>query len=286
VSAAQAATALAVGVESHEEVAGPENGAQRCVRKPGSTWTACRCSECHVRRCRESKLYRCGRLQLPDRDAAMARVLWWIDMGWEPSAIASATGLTLTGTQAILGRVKAGVRFLQGHTVAAVLGAGRPTSGRMLVVGTRRRLQALAWNGWTLEAISERTGVPMMSLSNARTGARRLVSVATRNAVADVYEQLQNQHQQGGSGRAAFIARKRGWAPPAAWDDDTIDDPGAQPEGLVQRGRRTTDPLIVEDIADLHRVGYTDREIATRLGFNTPDAVAMIRRRHLKRAAA
>ncbi len=54
----------------------------------------------------------------------------------------------------------------------------------------------------------------------------------------------------------------------------------------MQRGRRTTDPLVVEDIADLHRVGYTDREIATRLGFNTPDAVAMIRRRHLNRRAA
>lgn len=285
-SAAGAATALAAGVEPREDVLGPENGAQRCVRKPGSTWTACRCPDCRVRRCREHKLYRFGRLQLPDREAAMARFLWWLDMGWEPSAIASATGLSMYAAQAQVARIRKGVRFLQGHTVAAVLGAQRPTTGRMDAAGTRRRLQALAWNGWALETISERTGVPLMSLSGARNGARRLVSVATRNAVADVYEHLENQHQRGGSRRAAFIARKEGWAPPAAWDDDAIDNPAAHPEGLEPTGPPRTDSMVIEQVAELHRAGYNDVEIATRLGFNTRDAVAMIRRRHLKRTAA
>ena len=216
----------------------------------------------------------------------MARVLWWLDMGWEPSAIASATGLTLGGAQAMVSRVRTGVRFLQGHTVTAVLGAGQPTSGRMDVAGTQRRLQALAWNGWAMETISERTGVALMSLSGIRAGRSRVVSVRTRNAVAGVYERLQNQHQQGGSRRAAFIAHREGWAPPAAWDDDTIDDPSAQPQGMEPAGPPRTDPLVVERVAELHRAGYNDSEIATRLGFNTRDAVAMIRRRHLERDAA
>jgi hypothetical protein len=37
------------------------------------------------------------------------------------------------------------------------------------------------------------------------------------------------------AGRVARQAKKKGWAPPLAWDDDTIDDPKAKPDfGNVQ----------------------------------------------------
>ena len=57
-SAAQAATALAASVETQEEGSGPENGVQRCVRKPSSTWSSCKCPDCVVRNARLNKLRR------------------------------------------------------------------------------------------------------------------------------------------------------------------------------------------------------------------------------------
>jgi hypothetical protein len=82
---------------------------------------------------------------------------------------------------------------------------------------------------------------------------------------------------------AYVLARDVGWAPPMAWDDDTIDDPAVLcPEPGWRRGSALgRQPMnyradLIEDIEFLRENGYrnaTSAHLAVRLGM-TKDAVA------------
>jgi hypothetical protein len=105
---------------------------------------------------------------------------------------------------------------------ARMLGhGGRTVPG----VGTARRIRALYALGWTSDHIAEVAGM---------TG--NAVRVTTRNArvtrdkerrIKRAYDEL--SMRLGPSRHLASQARARGYMPPLAWDDDTIDDPGAHP---------------------------------------------------------
>jgi hypothetical protein len=56
--------------------------------------------------------------------------------------------------------------------------------------------------------------------------------------------------------RTANRARREGWAPPAAWDDDAIDDPAAVPF-VVDVDEDQVDELAVEQLLDGHRMELT-----------------------------
>ncbi|MCZ2837168.1 hypothetical protein [Modestobacter sp. VKM Ac-2985] len=106
----------------------------------------------------------------------------------------------------------------------------RLAEGPLLVdpAGTARRLQALAALGYRYEDVA---GVLGLSKSRARDltlmrGAGR-VHRDTAGAVAAAYEQLSMTH--GPSPRCRALAASRGWPPPLAWDDESIDDPAARP---------------------------------------------------------
>ena len=100
--------------------------------------------------------------------------------------------------------------------------------------GTIRRAQALAVAGFPLARTARETGLSpyrMDQLLKADT-----VPVETARAVAAVYARYSSASPGlcGVSHIHARAARDRaaaaGWAPPAAWDDDTIDDPAAIPQ--------------------------------------------------------
>lgn len=104
--------------------------------------------------------------------------------------------------------------------------------------GTRRRIQALTWNGWSLTRLAARLGWSRQGLQDKMRSAH--VSAASAAKVRTLYRELWNQVPPEGAPadrRAAAMARRyaRGhrWAPPAAWDDDPgphcIDDPAAVP---------------------------------------------------------
>ena len=97
--------------------------------------------------------------------------------------------------------------------------------------GTRRRLQALVAIGWSQRRLAERLGVRVSNLNKTLRGDT-LVLCRTARAVRAVYDDLwdqappQGEHREKiAANRARNYARDRGWAPPLAWDDDTIDDP-------------------------------------------------------------
>jgi transcriptional regulator with XRE-family HTH domain len=101
--------------------------------------------------------------------------------------------------------------------------------------GTVRRLQALMVNGWSQSKLARRIGFEVRNFNYLLHG-QRAVTVGTAKKVRDLYEELWDQQpprdstgHRGAYTRATRYAATRGWLPPLAWDDDTIDDPTATP---------------------------------------------------------
>lgn len=105
--------------------------------------------------------------------------------------------------------------------------------------GTRRRLQALIYSGWSVQRLADTAGVDRQALDAAL--AQHDVVARTARTVRDLYEQLwdtppaaANPGEARGITLARHRAAKQSWAPPMAWDDDTIDDPDALPAHLIE----------------------------------------------------
>jgi hypothetical protein len=100
--------------------------------------------------------------------------------------------------------------------------------------GTVRRLQALVAAGWPVLYIAAELGMFPTAVSHLMR--RRFITLRTARRVAAVYDQLWSvdpaTHGATPKGilRARNLASAMGWAPAAAWDDDTIDDPAAHPD--------------------------------------------------------
>jgi hypothetical protein len=80
--------------------------------------------------------------------------------------------------------------------------------------------------------IADALGSNQQRVHEWQTGKRAFLLTETAERIAAVYEQLSMrspapwgfQHS-----RAQLIAKRNGWPPPLAWDDDEIDDPTATP---------------------------------------------------------
>jgi transcriptional regulator with XRE-family HTH domain len=141
--------------------------------------------------------------------------------------------------------------------------------------GTRRRIEALMCMGWTQRDIGRRLGVTAQMVSLHRHRAAVLSDTARK--IRDLYDEMWDQP---GDPRRARLALERGFAPPLAWDDDSIDDPAATPHDLTPprkkaggQGRPAED--VVEDIEFLlgHHPHATSIELAERLGYSDPSGV-------------
>lgn len=92
--------------------------------------------------------------------------------------------------------------------------------------GTARRLQALQYNGWSQGQLANRLRLQVAhvwKLSHQKTGAT--IRIAKR--VETLYDQLWDKHPTPGMSAtiARNTARRHGWLPPLAWDEDQIDNP-------------------------------------------------------------
>lgn len=99
--------------------------------------------------------------------------------------------------------------------------------------GTHRRLRALATVGWSIKALECTAGLDRYALDGLRDSPK--VSYERSMQVRRLYDELwDKQAPEGASSiQAKAAARKSGWPPPAAWDDDEIDDPTAKPHGCA-----------------------------------------------------
>ena len=157
--------------------------------------------------------------------------------------------------------------------------------------GTRRRLQALIATGYSGRSLAARLVMEPAHLYRILSG-RPAVMAATACRVRELYDRLWGQPPPQGTrgerisaAKARAHAARRGWPPPLAWDDDTIDDPGSSPGPWRRSGRRRSRDLAA-DARELAACGYTRTQVAQRLGISR-DALdkAISRAAHRERAA-
>jgi hypothetical protein len=145
---------------------------------------------------------------------------------------------------------------------------------RIPALGTTRRLQALVTIGYTQTFLSERIGWTPQNTTRLFTGSADYIIAKTARLVDDMFREL--QLTPGPSQRARNHARQRSWAPPMAWDEDTIDSPLATPQ-LGQHEK--TD--FVELYQEMRDLGLGHDQIAARMGVKFQSLLRQVERYEL-----
>lgn len=214
---------------------------------------------------RRAQLY--GRHQLVDAEPARTHIRSLMDQGMGWKRIARAAGLNPSTVYPILYGKHADNPDHPEHrpprkqilrsNADAILAVKLDLADAAFIpaIGTVRRIQALHAAGWTLSELAGRLGMSPTNFTRLHTDRKRrprkrmprrgvqainryrlhwTVQRVTADAVARLYDQLVDldaaEHMTPiGYARSVASAKRRGWAPPAAWDADSIDDPAARP---------------------------------------------------------
>ena len=226
-----------------------------------------------------------GRMRYTDAGPTRARLARLLKAHVPVRALARATGLSDTGVRAILDGSRAHVQRATAERVAG-LSLQRVYSaqatGHVPRVGAVRRVQALLAMGWSHHELA---AAGAGNTPRLLTCDGDLVRVQRWRQVRDVYDRL--CMTPGPSPQTRGWAKALGYAPPLAWDEASIDDPGARPQGDANTGpgarvidlvavRRTVDnpgvspPLNRAErtmaVRALAAAGASDPQIADRLG--------------------
>lgn len=240
------------------------------------------------------------------RDGGRARqhLKGLVEVGMTYPAIAKRAGIN---EDTIYMLVSGRVRRVTEPVESAILGVQPCPSPTGLIssAGTLRRIHALMAIGWSHDEISAHCGMSTKVLANSR---RPRVTVRVATAVRVTYDEL--SMTPGPNRVTESRAARLGYAPPLAWDDETIDDPDAQPDlgadpeprGKVAESRasRPLDevaveramagmlrfppsslpiPELLEAIRRLAARGMSDHQIGQRLQMKR-DTVCQNRKRH------
>ena len=251
--------------------------------KHGSTTAyakqGCRCDICKVANSKRAKMWRLQRLRgvdhLVDADQLRDHVAMLMAAGMSFQAIALTAGWS---SRNALADAMTRKRVMP-RTLARVLAVHPELDNRkdayVDAVGSARRLQALAVNGWTSYYLGERLGhAHPATVQDIAKGKTLTIRLRTKDAIKDLYDELWDQ--PGPNVRAANMAKGKGWLPALAWDDDLIDRPDHEPADVRRPVRTTWSGLTLEDIEEARQQGYESAEqIGWRLGV-TRDTVQQI----------
>lgn len=226
-----------------------------------------------------------------DAEPARAHMKALMAAGMGRRTIAARAGISQTAAACLLyGKgSRPPTRRIRRATAEALLSvrAGIETladSAAVDATGTVRRLRALVTIGYPQAHLAAELGVHPGNFSTLILRANHVLASRAR-AVRALYDRLWNI--PGPSSRARADAARRGWFPPLAWNDDTIDDPSATPDvdGVDEEevlrllagdlhvalrvdtsDRSPLRPSAVEAIRRLTGEGLTDAGISERLG--------------------
>jgi predicted transcriptional regulator len=148
---------------------------------------------------------------------------------------------------------------------------------RVPALGAHRRLRALVAVGYSQSRLAAELSVGRENFGAVMRSEE--VHAATDRAVGRLYERLWNTpppqttpFEMAAVTRARRYAAERGWPPPMAWDDESLDDPDGMPQtGGPPTGRanRRVEP---DEVRWLESFGTSRELVAGRLGV-TPAAV-------------
>lgn len=159
--------------------------------------------------------------------------------------------------------------------------ASLPAGTGINAVGATRRLRALVAIGYTQSDLCRRLGWLDSNGTRLFTGKAVTIRKITADKVTALYDEL--AMRPGSSQRARNHAVRRGWVPPLAWDDDLIDDPNGQPD-LGPVARRRTIPFP-EQYTELRDLGFSNADIAARMGIQMESLLRQLMRYNLTGAA-
>jgi len=240
----------------------------------------CRCEPCRAAAAKASKAWRrdtyLGVVKLVDAQPLKDHVAMLMAAGMSFRAIALTAGWSSRNALAD-SMTRSRVRPA---TLARILAVNPQRDNRRDgytdATGSRRRLQALAVNGWPSRNLAKQLGhKDPATIQHIASGKTPTIRLRTKDGIRDLYEQLWDQ--PGPSKRTADIAKAKGWLPALAWDDDLIDRPEYQPEDVRRRGvSGGGSGITLEDIKEARQQGYESaQEIGWRLGVSR-DAVQQI----------
>lgn len=197
------------------------------------------------------------------------------ERGMTVAQIAKASGVN-RDTLRLMGKWSGG--NVQVDTAARLMAVPVPrlvvqSRAGVSAVGTVRRIQALAVLGHSLGAIGAELGVTQQAVTQLLS--RDVVTAATAAKVAELFTRL--EFTDGGSARAKSWALKRGWLPPAAWDD--IDNPDEKPSVGEEKWVPFTERL--EELQYLH---IPKSEMPKWLGIQPESLERQLQRHKLKEA--
>lgn len=247
----------------------PQHGERACYLR------GCRRPECctaHYRYMSRIRLeYARGQRRRVDATPAAEHVRTLLSHGWNQAQISRKAGIA----HRVIGSLKTGTyATISRATEQAVLAvpAGPPPadSPDTDATGTIRRIRALIAIGYPGADIAREVGLHRDALNKIARGETPGVRVTTATAVAKAYRRL--SRQAGPSNRARLFASKKGWHGPLAWDESTIDDPGAAPDTDDDQptplNRDELGAYRRQEIAHLAAFNVPEHEIAARLGMS------------------
>lgn len=147
---------------------------------------------------------------------------------------------------------------------------------RVDATGTVRRIHALAAIGWSLAEQAQQVGCSKQNIHRISGGA--LVTAGNARRIAVLYDRLSmtTAPDSAGARRIRKMATDRVWAPPLAWDDESIDDPTARPRGWLGAPEAVSLAEFAARYAPLADLPWAD--IADRLSLTVDAAKARARR--------
>ncbi|NUP18353.1 MAG: hypothetical protein HOZ81_20170 [Streptomyces sp.] len=195
----------------------------------------CKCEPCHKAMRRGRKQHhvnrQLGRPGLIDAAPARQRLNQLTPtMTW--GQICEATGCESRNLQLIADGRRTQIRRSTHDRIMAVK-LQAPAPGKYVdSTGLCRRLRALRAIGWSALAIAEKASSAEARIQKICSGTQPTVRQVLAEKLLKVYAELSQTPAP--TGRSATRTKRHaaanGWAPPGAWDDDTIDDPEALPD--------------------------------------------------------
>lgn len=170
--------------------------------------------------------YRLAERGLIDPGPARAQLMRLHAAGYSWRRIGELAGLTEQGVYLIRDGSYDRIQKLTAKRILAVPVPGKLGGDWVDSTGTVRRVQALQAIGWSQPAIAAMMGLTRNTLRLQMKRPR--ISGRRAREVAELFDRL--QMTPGPSDFARRLARRKGWAPPLAWDEDVIDDPTATPD--------------------------------------------------------
>lgn len=210
----------------------------------------CRCPECTRRAvthdAKRRRLTAYGQWK-PRTDAEQVRVhlraLALVPLTRQQIALRS--GLNPNRIKQILNNGARSIRTIDATAVLNVPIPNTPTPSLLTVdaTATRRRLQALITCGYTMPVISRTIGIAdarylWRVVHRRQAGVTAATALAASNAYNLLWDQPPALHgvTPAQAARAKALAARHRWAPPMAWDDDTIHDLNAAPDWTARCG--------------------------------------------------